>query len=91
MEGLERVRLFADADEQDRLARDLPHGERRAAARIAVRLGKDHAGQVERCIEALRRAHRILPRHAVDDEQALGRADGAVDRTAPRSIIASST
>ena len=39
MERLERVILFAHADELDGLACDLADGERRAAARVAIHFG----------------------------------------------------
>ena len=44
MELLERVRLFADTDVLDRLLRDAVDRERRAAARVAVELRQDDAG-----------------------------------------------
>ena len=44
MEGLERVELFAGAEELDRRAGDRAHRERRAAAPIAVGAGQDDAG-----------------------------------------------
>ena len=43
VEGLELVERLADAGELDRLAGDRAHRERRAAARIAVHAGQDHA------------------------------------------------
>ncbi len=39
-ELLELVERLADADEAHRRAGDLPHAERRAAARVAVELGQ---------------------------------------------------
>ena len=43
-----------DADELDRLAGDVAHRQRRAAARIAVELGEHDAGQRQRVAERLR-------------------------------------
>src|SRR5215208_726069 len=74
VELLERVRLLADADVLDRLLRDAVDRERGAAAGVAVHLRQDDAGDAERAVEALRDLHRVLPRHAVGDEQDLVRA-----------------
>ena len=51
------------------------HRQRRAAARVAVGLGQDHAGQAQCIVECLGGVDRILPRHAVDDEQPLMRIE----------------
>ena len=75
MELLERIGLLADADVLDRLLRHAVDGERRAAARVAVHLGEDDAGDVEPRVEALRDLHRVLAGHAVGDEQDLVRLD----------------
>ena len=48
MEGLERVELFAGAEELDRRAGHRAHRERRAAALIAVGAGQDDAGDLRR-------------------------------------------
>jgi hypothetical protein len=69
MEILERVRLLADADVLDRLLQHAVDRERRTAARIAVHLREDDAGDVETRVEALRDLHGVLARHAVGDEQ----------------------
>ena len=53
IERLERRELFADADELDRRAGHAVDRERRAAARIAVHLREDHAGDAETIVEAL--------------------------------------
>ena len=75
-----RASVFSpDAQEHDRLAGDLPHRQRRAAARIAVRLGEDDAGQIERGTEGARGVDRVLAGHGIDHEQPLGGADGGVD------------
>ena len=77
VEGLERLGLLAHADEHDGLAGDLAHRQRRATARIAVGLGQDHAGEIERRAEGARRIHGVLAGHRVDDEQALGGSTAA--------------
>src|SRR5688500_8617524 len=73
MERLQAVELLRDAGELDRLAGDVAHGERRAAARIAVELGEDHAGERQALVERARDVDRVLPLHRVDDEQRLDR------------------
>ena len=83
VEGLERVEFLAHADQHDGLAGDLAHRQRRAAARVAVRLGEDDAGEVERRAEGARGIDRVLARHGVDDEQALVGFHGALDLLAP--------
>jgi hypothetical protein len=44
MEFLERIHLFAGADQLDRLAGDSPHRQRGTAAAIAVHAGQHQAG-----------------------------------------------
>ena len=75
MERLEGVGLFAGADELDGLAGDVANGERRAAARVAVHLGQDHAGEAEARVKILRRVDRVLAGHGVGDEQNLLRVE----------------
>ena len=73
MERLEAGQLLADARELDRLARDVTHRQRRAAARIAVELGQHDAGERQRFGECARGVDRVLALHRVDDEQRLDR------------------
>ena len=73
IEHLEAVDLLADAGELDRRAGDLPHRQRRAAARVAVELGQDDAGQRQRLLERLGGVDRVLALHRVDHEQRLDR------------------
>ncbi len=56
MEGLEGVGLFTGADELDGLAGDVADRQRRAAARVAIHLGQDHAGQSETGMKVLARS-----------------------------------
>ena len=60
---------LAHAGEAHRRAGDLLHAERRAAARVAVELGEDDAGEAEAVVEALRGLDRVLADHRVDDEK----------------------
>ena len=53
VEGLEPVELFAGAEELDRHAGDGAHGQRRAAAAIAIDAGEDDAGERQALVEAL--------------------------------------
>ena len=52
-ELLELVERLADADEADGRAGDLLDAERRAAARVAVELREDDAGEAEPVVEGL--------------------------------------
>ena len=54
--------------------------ERGAAARVAVDLGQDEAGQRDGRRERLGDADRLLAGHGIDDEQGLDRLDRGVDR-----------
>ena len=51
VERLELVELLAGTGEEDRLADDLLHRQRGAAARVAVDLGEDHAVEADRLVE----------------------------------------
>ena len=80
IEGLDRVQFLARARELDRLAGDEAHGERRAAACIAVHPGEDDAGQRHFVGEALGDIDRVLTGQAVDHEQHFGRRRDRGDR-----------
>ena len=69
IKDLEVLRLLAGADELDRHTRDRLDGQRRAAARIAVELGEDQAGETEGVVKRLGDIHRLLPERAVGDEE----------------------
>ena len=79
MEVLERVRLLTDADVLDRLLEHAVDRERRTAARIAIHLREDDAGDVEPRVEALGDLDRVLARHAVGDEEDLVGPDGGLE------------
>ena len=71
----QRVELFAEPQEFDRRAGDRAHGERRAAARIAVGARQDDAGERHALVEGLGDVDRVLAGQAVGDEQRLVRLD----------------
>ena len=79
MEVLQRVGLLADADVLDRLLEDAVDRERRTAARVAVHLRQDDAGDAESRVEALGDLHGVLAGHAVGDEQDLVGLDGGLE------------
>ena len=90
--GLKRskpVELFADADELDRLAGNLAHRQRSTAARIAIKLREDHAGQWQAFGECLGGIDGVLSQHRVNDEQGLDRSQALLS-AATSCIIASS-
>ena len=73
MKHFETVDLLRDSDELDGSSGHLPHRQRGAAARIAVELCQDHAGERQRVAKHARRVDRVLPLHRVDDEQRFDR------------------
>ena len=79
MEILQRVHFLAGAEQLDRLAGDGAHGERRAAAPVAVDAGQDDAGDADALVEALGEIDGVLAGQRVGDEQDLVRARGRLD------------
>ena len=75
MELLELVELLADRHELDRHAGDGPHGERRAAARVAVELRHHEAVEGDPLAERLGHVDRVLAGHRVEHEQRVGGLD----------------
>ena len=73
MKGLERIGFFAHADEFQRLPGNGADRKRRAAAGIAIHLGKNDAGNAEALMELAGGLDRILAGHGVGDEQDFGR------------------
>jgi hypothetical protein len=73
-----RHRASRRADELDRLAGDVAHRQRRAAAGVAVGLGQHDAGQRQRLAEGLGGDRGVLAGHRVDHEQGLDRVDSGV-------------
>ena len=69
VEALELVELLAGGGEQDRLAGDGLHRQRRAAAGVAVELGHHDAVELHRLGELLGDVDRVLAGHRVDHEQ----------------------
>ena len=79
MEILERIHLFAGAEELDRLAGDGAHRQRRAAAAVAIDAGQHDAGDADAVVEALGEIDGVLAGEAVGDEQDFVRARGGLD------------
>ena len=73
IEFLQRVLLFADADQLDRAAGDLAHRQRGTATRITVKAGQHNAGDVDSLVEGSRRGHGVLTSHRIGDQQDLVR------------------
>ena len=71
VENFQIFQLFADAGIKDRLARHRADRKRRAAARVAVELGKHNAVDVELFVEGLCNVDRVLTGHRVDNEDRL--------------------
>jgi hypothetical protein len=69
MEFLQRVHLFAGADQLDRLAGDGAHGQRRAAAAIAVHAGQHEAGDADALVEIARQVDRVLTGQRIGHQQ----------------------
>ena len=71
MKLLELIDLLADSREDDRLSHNLTHRQRGASAGIAVKLGEDHAGDIQTLVVGPRRAHSVLSGHGVSNEENL--------------------
>ena len=78
MEILQRIELFAGAHQLDRLAGHRAHGERRAAAAVAVDPGQHDAGQADPLVEGAGEIDRVLAGQAVGDEEDLVRMRGGL-------------
>ena len=74
MEILERVDLFAGADQLDRLAGDGAHRKRGAAAPVAVDARQHDAGDADALVEALGEVDGVLAGQRIGDEQDFVRA-----------------
>jgi hypothetical protein len=78
MEILQRVDLFAGADQLDRLAGDGAHRQRGAAAAVAVDAGQHDAGEADALVEGAREIDRVLAGQRVGDQQHFMRIGGVV-------------
>ena len=78
IEHLQAVDLFGDTGKLDGRAGDLPHRQRRTAARVAVELGQHNAGEGQRLLEGLGGVDRVLPLHRIDHEQGFNRVQRGV-------------
>ena len=79
VEDVEVGELLAVGREQDRLAGDLAHAQRRTTAGVAVELGEHDAGEADAVAERLGGGHRVLADHGVDHEQGLVGPHGVAD------------
>ena len=79
MEGLQRIRFFADAEKLDRFPGGGPDRQHGAAARVSLHLRQDHAGQPDALLEPFRHGDGILAGHGVRHQQHFVRHDGAFD------------
>jgi hypothetical protein len=69
MEFLQRVHLFAGADQLDRLAGDRAHRQRGTAAAIAVHAGQHEAGDADALVEIARQVDRVLTGQRIGHQQ----------------------
>ena len=69
MEVFERIPLFADADQLDRLARHGAHRKCGAAAAIAIGARQDNAGDADMAVKGLGGVDGILAGQCVGNEQ----------------------
>ena len=79
MERLDIVKFFAYTRELYRLAGYREDCQRSAAPGVAVKLGEDNAGDIQRLVEALRNIHGVLTCHGVHHQQYLVRRGLALD------------
>src|SRR5881628_1343213 len=75
MERFEVFQFFADADELDRLADDTLETQGRAAAGVAVQLGENGTGDIQRLIKMGGDVDRFLAGRRVEHEQDFLRSD----------------
>ncbi len=69
IKAFQGVVFFAQAYELYRRAGHFADGKRRAAARVAVELGENDAGEAEAFVKFAGGTDRVLPNHGVGDEQ----------------------
>ena len=69
MEILERIHLFAGADELDRFASDRAHRKRCAATAIAIDAGEHNAGNPHALVKGFCGVHRVLAGQRVRNQQ----------------------
>lgn len=79
VERLDAVHLFGNAAELDGLSCYRAHGQRRAAARVAVQLSEDNAVNGQLFVERIGDGDGVLAGHGVNDEQDFLRGDGLLD------------
>ena len=79
MKLFKRIDLLANADVLDRLLQHTVDRQRRTAACVAIKLGENDTGDVQRFVKTLRNFHRFLAGHAVGDEQDFVRLDRSLE------------
>ena len=79
MEFLQRVHLFADTDQLDRLAGDGAHRKRRTAAAVAIHAGQHQAGDADPLVEGAGEIDRVLAGQRIRDQQDLMRRRDGLD------------
>ena len=90
IELFQGVEFLAGADQLDWFAGDGAHGERGAAAAVAVDAGEHDAGQAHALVERAREIDRVLAGQRVGNEQHLVRLRGLLHLRG-FAIIASSS
>ena len=73
LKGFERIKLFAQAHEFDRLARDRAHGQGRATTPVAIHSRQHNAGNSDTLVKVLGRMHCVLTGQPVHDKQRFAR------------------
>jgi len=79
VEHLEVVEFFAETDEFDRAAGHLADRKRRTAAGVAVELGENEAGEIERAVKMFGDRNRLLAERGVGYQQDFVRPDRLAD------------
>ena len=79
MEHLQRIHLFARADELERLVDYRANRDGCTAAGVAVEFGQYDAVEIETVVELLGRIDCVLTGHRIDHEERFARFDGSLD------------
>ena len=79
VKDFQTVEFFRRTGKLDGRAGDVPHRQRRAAARVAVQLGQDDAGQRQGVFEGLGGVDGVLTLHGVDHKQGFNRVQHRVE------------
>ena len=79
VEIFQRIHLFADTDQLDRLAGGRAHRERRAATTVAIDASHNDAGDIQTSVETTRHIDRVLAGQRIDDKQDFMRIGDVLD------------